>query len=297
MDKPLTHKIQLNWLRTFQCVGKLLSFTRAAAELNMSQSAVSQQVQLLEHHLGQQLFTRVRRQVQLSDAGKAFLPLVEESLGQLNSGAAKIFAATESAIVDVSVNSAFANLWLAPRLERFRSVFPQIAIRQLGTNWSSDFQTSTAELEIRYGSGRWAGFTAERLIKPQLRPYCSQENLRWLRHHLDVLEQPMLEVIGTPKGWEAWCQQLGLDFSRARTRQYMDSHGTAAIMAANNFGSCLLYEEFLHEGLLADRLVAPYSDVLPTENSYYLCYQSNQPLSQAARYFVDWLDEEVRRYE
>ncbi|MGB1239905.1 MAG: LysR family transcriptional regulator, partial [Pseudomonadales bacterium] len=79
MEKLLTSHIQLNWLRTFEAVGKHLSFTAAARELNMSQSAVSQQIQLLEHRLGQRLFTRQKRSVNLSDAGKAFLPLVDES--------------------------------------------------------------------------------------------------------------------------------------------------------------------------------------------------------------------------
>lgn len=293
MDKMLTSKIQLNWLRTFETVGNCLSFTRAAEELHMSQSAVSQQMQLLEHHLGQQLFIRVKRSVLLSDAGKAFLPLVEESLKQLNVGAAKIFSPRESATVDVSVNSAFGILWLAPRMQKFNGIYPQISIRQLGTNWSSDFDISTAELEIRYGTGSWSGFTAERLVTPVLRPYCGVENTRWLRKPEDILSMTLLDVIGTPKGWEAWCEHYGLDIQQARSLQYMDSHGTAVTMAANGLGMCLMYDELMQTGVLASQLTAPFSESITTEGSYYLCYKSNTTLSQGARYFVDWLLEEV----
>ena len=84
MEKILTRNIQLNWLRTFEAAGRHLSFTLAAQELNMSQSAVSQQIQLLEHHLDQQLFVRAKRSIQLTDAGRAFLPLLQDTLNQLN---------------------------------------------------------------------------------------------------------------------------------------------------------------------------------------------------------------------
>lgn len=293
MDKLLTSKIQLNWLRTFETVGTCLSFTRAAAELHMSQSAVSQQMQLLEHHLGQQLFIRVKRTVQLSDAGKAFLPLVEENLKQLNIGAAKIFSPRESATVDVSVNSAFSVLWMGPRLHHFTAIYPQISIRQLGSNWSSDFEISTAELEIRYGSGSWEGFTSERLITPKLRPYCSLENARWLRQPEDLLSLTLLDVIGTPKGWEAWCEGHQLDMHQSRSLQYMDSHGTAVSMAANGLGVCLMYDELMQHGVLAQQMTAPFTDTIDTDGSYYLCYRSGKALSEGARYFADWLLEEV----
>ena len=136
MDKLLTNNIQLNWLRTFEAAGRRLSFTLAAQELNMSQSAVSQQVQLLEHHLDQRLFVRINRTIQLTDSGRAFLPLVQDSLRQLNNGAAQIFTPLNDAVIEINVNTAFSVLWLSSRLQRFNAIYPQISIRQLGTNWA-----------------------------------------------------------------------------------------------------------------------------------------------------------------
>lgn len=293
MEKLLTSNIQLNWLRTFEAVGQHLSFTAAARELNMSQSAVSQQIQLLEHHIGQRLFTRQKRSIYLTDAGKAFLPLINDSFHQLNTGAAQIFSPRQSAIVDISINSAFSLLWLSTRLQRFNALFPQIAIRQQGTNWSSDFKASTAELEIRYGSGQWEGFQSERLVAPQLRVYCSVENAKQLRRPEDVMHFALLDVFGTPKGWQAWFEQQGLALAQASSVQYMDSHATAASMAANGMGICLLYDALVAQGVIAQQLTSPFSEALETQSSYYLCYPSGKVLSAGARYFADWLLEEV----
>lgn len=289
MKEMLTNNIQLNWLRTFEAAGRRLSFTLSAEELNMSQSAVSQQIQLLEHHLNQQLFVRANRTIQLTDAGRSFLPLIQESMRQLNVGAAQIFTPLNQAVVEVNVNTAFSVLWLAPRLQRFHDIYPQITLRQLGTNWATDFDISTAELEIRYGTGHWPGFESYPLVTPRLRPYCALATAKRIRKPTDLEGLPLLDVIGTPQGWDSWFKSMSLEHLNDEPRQYMDSHATAASMAANGFGVCLMYDELMREGLLAKQLVSPFADSIATEGSYYLCHQGDKDLSDASRIFKDWL--------
>ncbi|OMH29143.1 LysR family transcriptional regulator [Motiliproteus sp. MSK22-1] len=289
MDKLLTNNIQLNWLRTFEAAGRRLSFTLAAEELNMSQSAVSQQVQLLEHHLDQRLFVRINRTIQLTDSGRAFLPLVQDSLRQLNNGAAQIFAPLNDAVIEINVNTAFSVLWLASRLQRFNAIYPQISIRQLGTNWATDFDISTAELEIRYGTGQWSGLESHRLIDPRLRPYCTAEYAKRLRRPEDLETLPLLDVLGTAQGWDSWLETMDLETLKSQPRQYMDSHATAVSMAANGFGVCLMYDELMQEGVLASQLVAPFMDSICTDNSYYLCYKDEGSMSSASQIFKNWL--------
>ncbi|MDO6562793.1 LysR substrate-binding domain-containing protein [Amphritea sp. 1_MG-2023] len=289
MKEILTNNIQLNWLRTFEAAGRKLSFTLSAQELNMSQSAVSQQIQLLEHHLNQQLFVRANRSIQLSDTGRSFLPLVQESLRQLNAGAAQIFTPLNKTVIEVNVNTTFSVLWLATRLRRFNEVYPQITIRQLGTNWPTDFNISTAELEIRYGAGHWPGFESYLLVSPQLRPYCARDTADRLQHPADLDGVPLLDVLGTPQGWNSWLKKMQLERLQNQTRQYMDSHAAAVTMAANGFGVCLMYDELMDEGVLAQHLVAPFDESITTEGSYYLCYQGDKDLSDASRIFRDWL--------
>ncbi|MBU2965096.1 LysR family transcriptional regulator [Amphritea sp. 2_MG-2023] len=289
MKEILTNNIQLNWLRTFEAAGRKLSFTLSAQELNMSQSAVSQQIQLLEHHLNQQLFVRANRSIQLSDTGRSFLPLVQECLRQLNAGAAQIFTPLNKTVIEVNVNTTFSVLWLSTRLQRFNEIYPQITIRQLGTNWPTDFNISTAELEIRYGTGHWPGFESHPLVSPVLRPYCSMDTANRLRKPADLEGMPLLDVIGTPQGWSGWLKEMKLDHLQGQTRQFMDSHAAAVTMAANGFGVCLMYDELMGEGVLAKHLVAPFDESITTEGSYYLCYQGDKDLSAASRIFRDWL--------
>ncbi len=289
MNKLLVNNIQLNWLRTFAVSGEKLSFTLAAEKLNMSQSAVSQQIQLLEHYLEQKLFIRANRTIQLTDAGRAFLPLVLDTIEQLNTGAAQIFAPSNEAIVDVNINAAFSVLWLAPRLTHFNAIYPQIMLRQHSTNWAADFDTSTSELEIRYGSGHWVGFESFPLLNCRLRPYCTAANAKLIREPSDLLTMPLLEVIGTPQGWDAWLKQQIPASEATSTRHYMDSHATAAMMAANGTGVCLMYDEMVEQGVLAEELVAPFVDSIETDGGYYLCHQSDAVLSEASLLFKDWL--------
>lgn len=285
--------IQLNWLRTFATVGETLSFTLAAKELNMSQSAVSQQMKLLEHYLGKSLFVRANRAIRLTDAGQAFLPLVLDAIQQLNLGAAQIFSPADEAVVDINVNAAFSTLWLAPRVTQFNAIYPQITLRQHSTNWAADFDIATSELEIRYGTGIWAGFESWPLVSSRLRPYCTPGNARLIREPADVLVLPLLEVIGTPQGWDGWLEAHipapELSAADSQPRQYMDSYATAAMMAASGAGVCLMYDELLQEGALAEQLVAPFIDGIATDGGYFLCHRAEANLSTASRIFKDWL--------
>ncbi|MFT2111757.1 LysR family transcriptional regulator [Marinomonas sp. 2405UD68-3] len=294
MNKELTSNIQLNWLRTFEAAARQLSFTLASEELNMSQSAVSQQIQLLEHHLDQKLFVRANRSIQLSDAGRAFLPLVQDSMRLLNTGAAQIFSPLNVSVVDVNVNTSFGVLWLSPHISLFNAIYPQVSVRQRGTNWEGDFDISTTELEIRYGAGNWSGFESHLLITPRLRPYCTPHNAKYLRSPADLGQLPLLDVIGTKQGWDSWLGNMNLSSLMDQPRHYMDNYASAVSMASNGFGICLMYDEMMQKGVLAKQLVAPFIDSIETEGSYYLCYRSDQTLSLASQAFCDWILKESR---
>lgn len=289
MNKGLTDSIQLNWLRTFEAAARHLSFTLASDELHMSQSAVSQQIQLLEHHVSQKLFVRANRAIQLSDAGRAFLPLVQDSLNKLNAGAVQIFSPLNASVVNVCVNTSFSVLWLASHILKFSSIYPQISVRQTGNNWETDFDISTAEIEIRYGAGNWPEFKSTRLITSNLRPYCSPQNAKRLRSPADLENLPMLDVLGTKQGWEEWLLKMDLSSLSKQPRHYMDSHASAVSMAANGFGICLMYDEMMQEGVFAQQLVAPFIESVNTEGSYYLCHRRGTVLSPASTLFCEWL--------
>lgn len=287
--------LQLNWLRTFEAVGRHLSFSSAALELNMSQSAVSQQIKLLEHKLGKSLFQRQTRSIQLTVAGSAYLGVVQACLKQMEQGMNSIFSSVAQGVLELSVNNSFAQLWLAPRLERFATLYPQVSIRMYGVNWETDAPPSSTELAIYYGgAGSWSERDASELLSAELRPYCSLAMANRLREAGGLLSLPLIDVLGTPNGWSDWLAQHPQGEPELLQRFYVDSYATAASMAVENVGVCLLNEELVQGSRLRDQLVCPLDQRIASKANFHLLKPRDKPLSAAAQAFNDWLASELK---
>lgn len=283
--------LQLNWLRTFAAAGQHLSFSAAAADLNMSQSAVSQQIRLLEHKVGRKLFIRGHRSIELTVAGRAYLGLVREALHHIEQGMKGIFNAAAQGVLELSVNNSFAQLWLAPRLKRFMDRCPKILIRVYGMNWEADAPATNAELEIRYGRGSWPDFEATDLLSRNMRPYCSQAiAAQMLKSGLNGL--PLIDVLGTPVGWTEWLNQYSARSPHSHTRIPVDSFAIAAEMAANSVGICLLGETLISSSRLRSELLSPLDQIVHDQAGFYLLQPRDKSISGAARAFSDWLQVE-----
>ena len=285
--------LQLNWLRTFEAAGRHLSFSLAAEELNLSQSAVSQQIKLLEHRLGKELFKRQVRSLQLTTEGRAFLDVVRDGIQRLNTGMNNIFGSTEEGVLDVSVNNTFGEFWLAPRIGRFIAQHPLLSVRMVQTNWDFDYPSANSELEIRYGSGNWTGFDVRQLMPHRLRPYCSLRLANSLRTVDGFLTVPLIDVFGTPNGWRDWQRQYAPEAIDSVHRFNVDSYALAASMAIEGTGACLLYDDLVKGSRLEPFLVAPLDATIECEAGYFLASQSDKPLSGPAMAFRNWLETEV----
>jgi LysR family glycine cleavage system transcriptional activator len=281
--------LQLNWLRTFAVAGQHLSFSAAAVELNMSQSAVSQQIRLLEYKVGRRLFLRGHRSIDLTVAGRAYLGLVRESLHHIEHGMGSIFKTSSQGVLELSVNNSFAQLWLAPRMKDFMDRHPKISVRVYGMNWEADAPATNAELEIRYGRGFWSGFDATDLLSRNMRPYCSRATAAQLVESGGVNQLPLIDVLGTPVGWTEWLGQYVAEPSHSHARIPVDSFAIAAEMAANGVGICLLGESLVDGSRLRDELVSPLDQVIQDQSGFYLLQPSEKALSGAARAFCEWL--------
>lgn len=286
--------LQLNWLRTFEVVGRHLSFSQAAIELNMSQSAVSQQIKLLEHKLGKSLFQRQTRSIQLTVAGRAYLGVVQDGLKHMEQGMSSIFSSVAQGVLELSVNNSFAQLWLAPRMEKFATLYPQVSIRMYGVNWEADAPPGAGEIEIRYGAGNWPGMESTRLISQELRPYCSPSMANRLRDAGGVVSLPLIDVLGTPNGWGDWLERYPQGEAEHLQRFCVDSYAIAASMAVESAGICLLSEELLQGSRLRELLLSPLDQCIDSQASFYLVKHRDRPLSAAAHAFADWLASEMK---
>ena len=188
----------LTWFRSFEAAARTLSFTAAAEEIGLTQSAVSQQVKSLEMRLGATLFVRHPRSLSLTDAGRKLLPEVGNALETLSAAAGRIDARVSEDNLTVATSVSIAQWVIAPNLPEFTKRHPDIRVRLLSAVWPDDFHASQADVQIRFGSERQVGENSVRLRPDGLVAVKSPK----LVGALDEL--PLIEAVGTSGGWAAW---------------------------------------------------------------------------------------------
>jgi LysR family transcriptional regulator, glycine cleavage system transcriptional activator len=262
----------LNGLRAFEAAARLLSFTRAAAELNVTQSAVSHQIRGLEDRLGIALFKRMPHALVLSEAGEALLPIVADAFDRLADGIAAVVEHEVKGVLTVNVSPSFAIKWLAPRLGRFRERFPGLELHLLTSNYYTDFAREGVDAAIRHGLAPWPGLKADRFLDDQVFPVCSPKLLEGpeairvpadLRHHvlLDLIERPY---------WVHWLEAAGVPDLKPREIVLFDDIGVALEAAAVGMGIAMGRSTILGDDLMHGRLVRPFTLDMPGQYGFHL---------------------------
>src|ERR1044072_6345326 len=164
----------LSAVRVFEAAARRQNFTQAAAELGMTQAAVSYQIRLLEERLGVPLFARIKGRVSLTDAGRRIAPLVGSAFETLEEAFAGLVA-DDQALLSVSTAQTLATAWLAPRLGAFQVRHPDLAVRLSSDNRLIDFSTGEFHAAIRVGRGDWPGLKCHFLFRLNFSPICSAE--------------------------------------------------------------------------------------------------------------------------
>lgn len=284
----------LNWLKTFEVAARLLNFSAAGRELNMTQSAVSQQIRLLEHHLGDPLFNRQHRRVTLTNSGMAYLPVVQSAIERLQRSTVDIFAPISKGQLVLEVNMAFAWGWLAPRLNGFCSRYPGLGVQLYHSNWERDWGSQGIDIAIRHGDGDWPGYVTRPLLRPQLKPYCGSQLARLIQEPVDLLSLPLIEVIGTRRSWKDWFECAGIADPGTVLKHKVDSVAMAIQMAQSGLGVFLGYEDFIAATRFNNYLAAPFDISVETPDNYYLIYSDSRPLTKSAAVFEEWFLQEMQ---
>ncbi|WP_133013210.1 LysR substrate-binding domain-containing protein [Marinomonas flavescens] len=285
----------MNWVKTFEVAARLLNFSAAARELNMTQSAVSQQIKLLEHHLGDPLFIRKHRKVSLTNSGLAYLPVVQGVLNNLQRKTADIFSPIGKGRLVLNVNYAFSSLWLTHHLYKFCARYPGIRLQLMHSNWESDFSESSYDLSIMNGNGRWPGLNLEALLQANVQAFCSPNLAKHIDSPNDLLSLPLIEVMGSSHSWSQWFEKVGIDMDDSKVVCHkVDTLTAATQMVISGLGVMLAYPDFFIGEEFEDTLCSPFKVQLPTEDNYFLAFPEGKPLSKSATVFRDWLLEELR---
>ena len=298
MPRPLP---PLNALRAFESAGRHLSFTKAAAELNVTPAAVSHQVKALEALLEVPLFRRLTRALRLTDAGQAALPTLSQGFDKLAQGVEQMRAHCESGVLTISVSPSFGAMWLVPRLENFRRRHPDIEIRIDGTDRLADLARDDADVALRLGPGGYSGVRVDRLFSQVNTPVCSPALLSGehplnqpddLRHHTLL----HVEWKDAEASWRMWLLAAGLhDIDPTRGPRFTEEN-MAVQSALDGHGVALIGDILVADHLAAGRLVRPFDPSLstPLTFSYYLLSAKDSAEQPKVAAFRDWLLEEAR---
>lgn len=285
----------LTWFRAFEAAARHLSFTSAADELALTQSAVSQHVRALENRLGVPLFLRKPRGLALTDAGRRLLPEVSAALGRLAAASELFETGAPDGLLTVATSVSFAQWYLVPGMKSFVGTHEGARIRLISTIWPDDFRTSNADIEIRFGSRDLVGEGAEQLLPDELVAVASPKLLEGHETPSSdsaVLEQyPLIQAVGTSDDWKSWSACQGWELARQPTL-FVDSHGLAVDLARSGAGIALT-SSLLAAPCLADgSLVRTNVVSSPARDGYFLAVDARSQTNLVDAY-VGWLKADI----
>ncbi|TXC62667.1 LysR substrate-binding domain-containing protein [Sphingosinicella ginsenosidimutans] len=284
-------------VRAFEAAARHENFTQAAAELGMTQAAISYQIRLLEERLGVPLFRRERRRVVLTDAGRRLAAVAGRAFDALD-GAFAAIRAEDEGMLTITTSYTFANTWFAWRLGAFQLANPEMAVRLLTDDSLADFAGEEVDVGVRTGLGEWPGLAADLLFRVNFTPMCSPAFLA--EHGGTLRPEQLLELprIGPDDPWwETWLKDAGVAVPEQQAprgiRLGYQAHEGAAAMAGQ--GIAMLTPFFWRNDLAEGRLVRPFAQLSTRGWGYWLVYAEHRRLVPKIRRFRDWLLAEVAR--
>lgn len=283
----------LNTLRLFEAAGRHLSFKLAAEELGVTPSAVSHGVQTIEDWLGTRLFVRSGRGLYLSDAGRAYLPSVQECLTILAAATDRVPGRRRRDQLVISVAPTFAARFLLPRLSSFQQVHPTIAVTIDTSHRRVEFPRDGIDLAIRIGAGNWPGLEAVELLREKLVPICSPQLRAKLGEHIDFSQAPLIHVTTISQDWPAWVEAAGLPPIDRKRGLNVDTLQIAFDAALRGLGIAIGRRPLIDAELDDGRLVTASDFTVDSATAYWLVglpEAMQQPESLA---FQKWLVDEI----
>ena len=292
----------LNSLRAFEAVGRYLSFSKAADELNVTPGAISQQVRGLEDFLEIKLFKRRNRSIVLTDSGQVFLPLLSDGFAGISAAVDSVRRSQGDEPLTISAAPSFTAKWLIPRLCKFQALHPEIDVRIDASSRLVDFAREDIDVGIRFGTGEVEGLDSIYLFSYDLIPVCSPDlmhegkavhDLSDIRHHT-LLHSQDTDFDPSFPDWAMWLATAGVDDVDA-SRGMFFSQGEMVIEAAIEGQGIALGASVMVAGAIeSGRLVQPFETRLPVRLSFHLITTRQKWGNPKISAFRQWiLDESV----
>lgn len=284
----------LNGLRAFEAAARHLSFTLAAAELNVTQTAISHQIRRLEEELGIRLFVRQNRALALTPEARDYLPGVRAAFNDLRLATDRLLRKDDDKVLTVSTLASLAAKWLLPRLTDFQEHHPGIDVHITTSTSLVDFQRDNVDAAIRYGRGQWPGLRADWLMADELFPVCSPSLLRGdkpLRCPEDLKSHMLLHTSNANSDdWRLWLTAAGLPADIARQPGITFDMIFMTIQAAiDGIGVAMGRTSYVQDDIAKGRLVVPFKIALPADAGFYLVAPEGRREAPKLAAFRDWM--------
>jgi LysR family glycine cleavage system transcriptional activator len=284
----------LNGLRAFEAAARHLSFTLAASELNVTQTAISHQIRRLEEELGIRLFIRQNRALALTPEARDYLPGVRAAFNDLRLATDRLLRKDDDKVLTVSTLASLAAKWLLPRLTDFQEAHPGIDVRITTSTSLVDFQRDDVDAAIRYGRGQWPGLRADWLMADELFPVCSPSLLRGdkpLRQPEDLRGYPLLHTSNANSDdWRLWLTAAGLPADIARQPGITFDMIFMTIQAAiDGIGVAMGRTSYVSDDIAKGRLVVPFKIALPADAGFYLVSPEGRREAPKLAAFRQWM--------
>jgi len=282
----------INDLLAFETAARHGSFTRAAAELNLTQSAVSRNVRVLEETLGIPLFERVRQRVVLTAAGAVYMQDAQRILSDLRDATHRAMAFGDlSTVMNVAVLPTFASRWLVPRLPVFMRRNPDVTINFSARLQPFNFGVEPFDAAIHYGKAAWPGAVMHHLMNETMVVVASPEYLEDhdIKSPADLKRATLLHLSTRPMAWADWFEIAGIDGAAGLKGPRYEQFSMLNEAAQAGLGIALLPSMFITDEIDIGDLVAPFDVTLTSENSYYWVVPEEKGGSGALQDLTQWL--------
>ncbi|QBF24273.1 LysR family transcriptional regulator [Pseudomonas tructae] len=283
-------------LQCFEAAARHLSFTRAAEELHLTQSAVSKQVAQLEDMLRHHLFLRIRRRLQLTPAGALYLAEVNKILTQVDMSSRYIMSYGEQTeVLKVATQPSFGVRWLIPHLKGFGKQHPNIHLDIRNEMEPFALLQATADVVFFFGQGTWPGATCIELFGEDVLPVCAPELLqgRTLKDASELAELVLLQSTSRPQAWHEWFLEQGLHSANSYHGPRFDTFYMSLSAAQSGCGVALVPRYLVVEELAEGKLIVPWPHSMRSKGAHFLAFSEHAAEVPKVRALVDWIRAEL----
>jgi len=286
-------------LVSFEAAARHESFTKAADELSLTQSAICRQIASLESFLGIELFRRSRRGVKLTEAGLSYSRRIATQLDAVERDTLSIMGNQGANAIELAVVPTFGTQWLLPRLKDFQKLQPEVTVNLTNRTRPFLFADTDFDAAIYFGDADWPGTEAYRLMGENPMPVCSPALLNG-QQSLDstqIAELPLLQQTTRPYAWRQWFSGLDMTVARDMTGPRYELFSMLAQAASHEMGIALIPPFLIQRELAQGRLTIANPHALSSPKAYHLMIPVRKVESASLRAFRDWLIKQARDYE